>query len=67
MDPIEEQVGTESDSLDFANAALASSVTRQRQRTVKGKAFIAHVRWTDCQTLGRRIQRQNEGSRLFGD
>ena len=58
MDPIEEQVGTESDSLDFANAALATGVTRRRQRTEKGKAFIAHVRWTDCQTLFRRIQRQ---------
>ena len=58
MDSIEEQVGRESDSLDFANAALATGVTRRRQRTEKGKAFIAHVRWTDCQTLFRRIQRQ---------
>ena len=58
MDPIGEQVGTESDSLNFANAALATGVTRRRQRTEKGKAFIAHVRWTDCQTLFRRIQRQ---------
>ena len=58
MDPIGEQVGTESDSLDFANAALATGVTRRRERTEKGKAFIAHVRWTDSQTLFRRIQRQ---------
>ena len=40
MDPIGEQVGTESDSLDFANAALATVVTRRRQRTEEGKAFI---------------------------
>ena len=58
MDPIEEQVGTESDSLDFANAALATGGPRRRQRTEKGKAFIPHVRWTDCQTLLRRIQCQ---------
>ena len=53
MDPIEEQVGTKSNSLDFANmyTALATDVTRRRQRTQKGKAFIAHVRWTDCQTI----------------
>ena len=57
MDPIEEQVVTESDRLDLADAALATSVTRRRQRTEKGKAYIAHVRWTDCQTLFRRIQR----------
>ena len=58
MDPIGEQVGAESDSLDFANAALATGVTRRRPRTERRKAFIAHVRWTDCQTLIRRIQRQ---------
>ena len=51
MDPIEEQDGTRSNSLDFANIALATNVTRRRQRTQKGKAFIAHVRCTDCQTL----------------
>ena len=52
MDPIEEtgshqireQVGTESDSLDLADAAQAIGVTRRRQRTEKGKAFIAHIR-----------------------
>ena len=58
MDPIKEQVGSGSDSLDFANASLATGVTRRRQRTEKGKAFIAHVWWTDCQTLSRRIQRR---------
>ena len=56
MDPIGEQVGTESDSLDFA--ASATGVTRRRQRTENGKTFIPHVRWTDCQTLFGRIQRQ---------
>ena len=57
MDPIEEQVVTESDRLDLADAALATGVTRRRQRTEKGKAYIVHVRWTDYQTLLRRIQR----------
>jgi len=58
MDPLKEQVGSGSDSLDFANISFATGVTRRRQRTEKGKAFIAHVRWTDCQTLSRRIQRR---------
>ena len=64
MDPIEstgsqqEQIGLESDSLESAGAALATSVTRQRQRTEKGKTYIAHLRWTDCQIVDKRIQRQ---------
>ena len=63
MDPIEEtgspqireQVGTESDSLEPADAI---GVTRRRQRTEKGKEFIAHIRWTDCQSITRRVRRQ---------
>ena len=64
MDPIDgigsqqEQIGLESDSLESAEAALATGVTRRRQRTEKGKAYIAHLRWTDCQTADKRIQRQ---------
>lgn len=64
MDPIEdigsqqEQIGLESDSLEFADAAQATGVTRQRQRTEKGNAYIAHLRWTDCQSIGKRVQRQ---------
>ena len=46
MDPTEEQVGTESDRLDFAKATLATGVTRRRQRMEKGKAQITHIRWT---------------------
>jgi len=48
MDPIEsagsqqEQIGLESDSFESADAALATGVTRRRQRTEKGKAYIAH-------------------------
>ena len=62
MDPLEgigsckEQ--TESDSLESADAALAAGVTRRRQRTKKGKAYIAHLQWTDCQTVDKRIQWQ---------
>ena len=55
---IREQVGTESDSLDLADAAQAIGVTRRRQRTEKGKAFIAHIRWTDCQSVSKRVLRQ---------
>ena len=64
MDPTEgignqqEQIGLESDSLESAAAALATGVTRRTQRTEKGKAYIAHLRWTDCQTIDKRIQRQ---------
>ena len=64
MDPIKgvgshkEQIGLESDSLESADVALATGVTRRRQRTEKGKAYIAHLRWTDCQTADKRIQRQ---------
>jgi len=64
MDPIEstgsqqEQIGLESDSLESAGAALATGVTRRRQHTEKGKAYITHLRWTDCQTVDKRIQRQ---------
>ena len=66
MDPIEEtgshqireQVGTESDSLDLADAAQAIGVTRRRQRTEKGKEFIAHIPWTDCQSVSKRVLRQ---------
>ena len=64
MDPTEgignqqEQIGLESDRLESAAAALATGVTRRRQRTEKGKAYIAHLRWTDCQTIDKRIQRQ---------
>ena len=36
MDPIEGQVEMESDSLNFAIAALETGVTRQRQRSEKG-------------------------------
>jgi len=51
MDPIEEtgthqireQVGTESDSSEPADAAEAIGVTRRRQRTEKGKEFIARI------------------------
>ena len=64
MDPIEsagsqqEQIGLESDSFESADAALATGVTRRRQRTEKGKAYIAHPWWTDCQTVDKRIQQQ---------
>ena len=64
MDPIDgigsqqEQIGLESDSLESAEAALATGVTRRRQHTEKGKAYIAHLRWTDCQTADKRIQQQ---------
>jgi len=64
MDPTEstgsrqEQIGSESDSLESADVALATSETRRRQSTEKGKAYIAHLRWTDCQTVNKRIQRQ---------
>ena len=64
MDPIEgvgshkEQIGLESDSLESADVALATGVTRRRQRTEKGKAYIAHLRWTDCQTAYKRIHWQ---------
>ena len=39
MDPIEEQVGTESDSLDFANAALATGVNKAKAAHRKGKSI----------------------------
>ena len=59
MDPLEEvgsrQEKMESDSLESADAA---GVMRRRRRTEKGKAYIAHLRWTDCQTVDKRIQRQ---------
>ena len=64
MDPTEgignqqEQIGLESDSLESAAVALATGVTRRRQRTEKGKSYIAHLRWTDCQTIYKRIERQ---------
>ena len=64
MDPTEgignqqEQIGLESDSLESAAVALATGVTRRRQRTEKGKSYIAHLRWTDCQTIDKRIERQ---------
>ena len=64
MDPIEgvgsnkEQIGLGSNSLESADVALAAGVTRRRQHTEKGKAYIAHLRWTDCQTADKRIQRQ---------
>ena len=62
MDPLEgdgsRQEKLESDSLESVDAALAAGVTRRRQRTEKGKAYIAHLRWTDCQTVDKRIQRQ---------
>ena len=54
----QEQIGLERDSLESADAALAAGLTRQRQGTEKGKADIAHFRWTDCQTVDKRIQRQ---------
>lgn len=54
----QEQIGLERDSLESADAALAAGVTRRRQGTEKGKAYIAHFRWTDCQTVDKRIQRQ---------
>ena len=50
MDSIEEQVVTESDRLDLGEAALATGVERRKQHMEKRKAYIAHVRWTDCQT-----------------
>ena len=49
MDPTEgignqqEQIGLESDSLESAAVALATGVTRRRQRTEKGKSYIAHL------------------------
>ena len=66
MDPIEEtgshqireQFEAESESLEPADAAEAIGVTRRRQRTEKGKEFIAHIRWTDCQSITRRVRRQ---------
>ena len=64
MDPIDgigsqqEKIGLESDSLESADAALATGVTRRRQRTEKGKAYITHLRWKDCQTVDKRIQLQ---------
>ena len=62
MDPLEgdgsRQEKLESDSLESADAALAAGVTRRRQRTKKGKAYITHLRWTDCQTVEKRIQGQ---------
>ena len=62
MDPLEgdgsRQEKLESDSLESADAALAAGVTLRRQRTEKGKAYIGHLRWTDCQTIEKRIQRQ---------
>ena len=64
MDPIEgirdqqEQIGLESDGLESAAVVLAIGVTRRWQRTEKGKAYIAHLRWTDCQTVDKRIQQQ---------
>ena len=50
MNSIEEQVVTESHRLDLGEAALATGVERRRQHMEKGKAYIAHGRWTDCQT-----------------
>ena len=64
MDPTEgignqqEQIGLESDSLESAAVALATGVTRRRQRTEKEKSYIAHLRWTDYQTIDKRIERQ---------
>jgi len=66
MDPIEEtgshkileEVGMESDSLEPVDAAEAIGVTRRRQRTEEGEEFITHIRWTDCQSITRRVRRQ---------
>ena len=41
-----------------ADAAEAIGVTRRRQCTEKGKEFITHIRWTDCQSITRRVRRQ---------
>ena len=63
MDPLEEtgshkileEVGMESDSLEPVDAAEAIGVTRRRQRTEEGEEFITHIRWTDCQSITRRV------------
>ena len=64
MDPIkdirsqQEQIGLESDSLEPVHVPQATGVIRQRQCTERGKAYIAHLRSTDCQSIGKRVQRQ---------
>ena len=54
----QEQIGSDGGSLEFADVALATGVTRRRQLTEKGKSFIIHLRWKDYQTVGKRIQGQ---------
>ena len=46
------------DSLESMDAVRVSGVSRQRQCTEKGKAYIAHLRWTDCHSIGKRVQQQ---------
>ena len=46
------------DSLESTDAVRVNGVSRRRQRTEKGKAYIAHLRWTDCHSIGKRVQRQ---------
>ena len=42
--------------MEFADTGLTTGVTRQRQCTEKGKSFIVHLGWKDCQTVGKRVQ-----------
>ena len=55
---IQEQIGMDYDSLESTDAVRVNGVSRRRQRTEKGKAYIAHLRWTDCHSIGKRVQRQ---------
>ena len=55
---IQEQIGMDYDSLESTDAVRVNRVSRRRQRTEKGKAYIAHLRWTDCHSIGKRVQRQ---------
>ena len=63
MDPIagigiiQERDVVESGSLEYTGAAGGIGVSRTRQRTEKGKAYIAHLRWTDCHSIGKRVVR----------
>ena len=55
---IQEQIGMDNDRLEPTDAVRVNGVSRRRQRTEKGKAYIAHLRWTDCHSIGKRVQRQ---------
>ena len=48
---IQEQIGMDNDRLEPTDAVRVNGVSRRRQRTEKGKAYIAHLRWTDCHSI----------------